>query len=282
MKISHELLTNLIAGCETLGIKQADIVRWKALLAKMPPLLINEQGQLKEWSNPAQGERNNHRHLMHLYGAFESGQFTEEADPKLFAAAKVALNNRIQASTEDATHGFMHTGLAAAGLGLGNLAFARIELLAKHRSIYPSMVDAHFGGPRTLCDDGNGATPEIVNRMIVQSEIGRLLLLPALPDSLPQGTLSGTRARGAITVNRLTWDTKAGTLSAVLTSDAAQTLALALPPDAVISRLTVNGKAQPVTTQGLRKQGCRLSLPKGKPVTIEARFRLPTAAGAKR
>ena len=91
IEIAHELLTNLIAGCETLGIKQDEVTRWKAMLAKLPPLLINDQGQLKEWSNPTQGEKNNHRHLMHLYGAFESGQFSEEADPKLFAAARVAL-----------------------------------------------------------------------------------------------------------------------------------------------------------------------------------------------
>lgn len=44
----------------------ACVVRWQALLAKLPPLLVNGQGQLKEWANPNQGEKNNHRHLMHL------------------------------------------------------------------------------------------------------------------------------------------------------------------------------------------------------------------------
>jgi len=272
IEIAHELLTNLIAGSETLHVNPEGVIRWKAVLAKLPPLLINEQGQLKEWANPAQGEHNDHRHLMHLYGAFESGQFTEEADPVLFAAARVALHNRVSASTEDATHGFMHTGLAAAGLGLGDLAFARVEMLAKHRSIYPSLVDGHFGGPRTLCDDGNGATPEIVNRMIVQSKVGRLELLPALPAALPQGTLSGTRARGAVTVNRVTWDVGAGTLSAVLTSDAAQTLALVLPPGASVDSLTVDGAVRPATPQGVRKMGCVLHLPKGRAVTVQARF----------
>lgn len=280
IEIAHELLTNLIAGCEILHVNPEGVTRWKALLAKLPPLLINEQGQLKEWSNPTQGEQNDHRHLMHLYGAFESGQFSEEADPKLFEAARVALHNRVAASTEDATHGFMHTGLAAASLGLGDLAFARVELMAKHRSIYPSMVDGHFGGPRTLCDDGNGATPEIVNRMIVQSRVGRLELLPALPTTLPHGTLSGTRARGAITVNRVTWDIKAGTLSAVLTSDAAQTLALVLPPGAIIDGLTVDGAACLATAQGVRKQGCTLHLPKGRAVTVNAFFHLTGAKDA--
>ena len=277
IEIAHELLTNLIAGCETLGIKQDEAAHWKVLLSKLPPLLINDEGQLKEWSNPTQGEKNNHRHLMHLYGAFQSGQFSEESDPKLFAAAVVALNNRVSASTEDATHGYMHTGLAAVGLGLGNLAFERVEEMAKRRSIFPNMVDGHNGGPRIFCDDGNGATPEIVNRMLVQSQIGRLALLPALPDALPQGELIGTRARGAITVNRLTWNKNAGTLSSVLTSDHAQTLSLVLPPGVQTHLLTVNGKAQTVTPQGVGKQGCVLSLPKGKAVAIEANFQVPAS-----
>ncbi len=277
IEITHELLTNLIAGCETLGIEKEGVARWKAMLAKLPPLLINNEGQLKEWSNPAQGERNDHRHLMHLYGAFESGQFSEEADPKVFAAARVALQNRVDASREDATHGFMHTALAATGLGMGDLAFARVEELATHRSIYPSMVDAHFGGPRVLCDDGNGATPEIVNRMLVQSKIGRLELLPALPAQMPRGTLTGTRARGNISVDRLAWDMTNGTISVTLTSGSKQQLALVLPPGMAVDKLTINGKAATATLQGVHKQGCTLTLNAGHTTNIEARLR-PLAA----
>ena len=275
IEIARELLTNLCAGCETLGIEKDGVARWKAMLAKLPPLLINEEGQLKEWSNPTQGENNDHRHLMHLYGAFECVQFREEDDPKLYAAAKVALINRVNASKEDATHGFMHTALAAAGLGMGDVAFARIEEMAKHRSIYPSMVDAHFGGPRVLCDDGNGATPEIVNRMILQSEIGRIDLLPALPKALPHGTLSGTRARNAILVNHVAWDMTAGTISAALTADHAQDIALVLPPGATVDTLTANGKAQTIAEMGARKQGCTLHLPKGKTVTVDIQLMQP-------
>lgn len=209
IEITHELLSNLIAGCETLGIEQRGVARWKSLLAKLPPLLINDEGQLKEWSNPTQGEKNNHRHLMHLYGAFESRQFSPDGDPKLFEAAKIALLNRVSASRESATHGFMHMGLAAASLGLGDLAFARIEELAKRRPTNPSMVDSHNPGPQTLCDDGNGAVPEIVARMLMRSEFDTLTFLPALPKELRNGSLKGLRAHGGFEVS-LDW--QAGTL----------------------------------------------------------------------
>jgi len=272
IEITTELLTNLIAGCETLGIEKEGVVRWKALLAKLPPLLINKEGQLKEWSNPIDGESNDHRHLMHLYGAFESQQFSEETDPKLFNAARVAVLNRVNASNEDATHGYMHTGLAAVSLGLGNLAFARIEQLAKRRSIYPSMVDGHYGGPQVLCDDGNGTTPEIVNRMLVQSKLGSLSLLPAMPRVLPKGTVTGLKARGAITVDTLSWDLSAGTCSATLTSDSKQTIALVLPRDVDVKTISVNGKSVPVTTQGVKKLGAEITLPAKSAVKIDITF----------
>ena len=272
ISICRELLKNLIAACETLGVERDGVIRWKAMLAKLPPYLINDEGQLKEWSTPNKGENNNHRHLMHLYGAFESDEFSEEADPKIFQAARVALLNRLKFARETSTHGYMHCGLSATGLGMGNEAYGRLQAMATGRSMYPSLLTGHEPGPRILCDDGNGAIPHIVNRMVVQSRPGRLSLLPAIPEALPTGTLRGTRARGQIGVDRVTWDLNAGTLTAVLTSDLKQTLVLVLPPRMLMDKLTLDGRPLAVTDQGVRKQGCQLSLPKGRPVTIEAKF----------
>ncbi|WP_338287008.1 glycoside hydrolase N-terminal domain-containing protein [Luteolibacter sp. LG18] len=273
IEITQELLTNLIAGCELLGIEKEGVVRWKALLAKLPPLLVNNEGALKEWSNPKQGEQNNHRHLMHLYGAFESLQFSPDSDPKLFEAAKVALMNRVKASQEDATHGYMHTGLAAAGLGMGDLAFARIEEMAKHRSTYNNMVAAHYGGPRILCVDGNGATPEIVNRMFIQSRVGDLTLLPAVPKALPKGSLKGTRARGNITVEEIQWDLGAGTCEVTLSSAAKQEVVIALPNELGVTKMSVGDKEVAVAAQGVARSGAKVMLPKGSPVKIAVAFK---------
>ena len=270
--IARELLSNLIAACQTLRIEAEGVQRWKQLLAKLPPYLINKEGQLKEWSTPSKGENNNHRHLMHLYGAFESQEFSEEADPILFRAARVALTNRLRYSRETSTHGYMHCALSAAVLGMSEEAYGRLKIMATGRSMYPSMVASHEPGPRILCDDGNGAIPEIVNRLIVQSKPGRLMLLPALPRGMSRGLLNGTRARGQIGIERLRWDMPAGTLSAAITSGVTQEIALVLPPGMVADKLTVNGVAQKVVSQGVGKQGCNLILPKGKRLAIEAEF----------
>ena len=272
ISICRELLNNLIAACETLGVERDGVVRWKAMLAKLPPYLINDEGQLKEWATPSKGENNNHRHLMHLYGAFESQEFNEAADPQLFQAARVALLNRLKFARETSTHGYMHCGLSATGLGLGNEAYGRLQAMATGRSMYPSLLTGHEPGPRILCDDGNGAIPEIVNRMVIQSKPGRLMLLPALPDALPKGILTGTKARGQIEIGRLTWDMTAGELTAILTSGVKQTVALVLPPGMTADYLTVNRTPQHIVEEGVRQQGCTLMLPKGKAVTIEAGF----------
>lgn len=280
ISICRELLNNLIGACETLGIERDGVTRWKAMLAKLPPYLINEEGQLKEWATPDKGENNNHRHLMHLYGAFESDEFSEEADPKLFQAARVALWNRLKFARETSTHGYMHCGLAATGLGLGNDAYGRLQAMATGRSMYPSLLTAHEPGPRILCDDGNGAIPQIVHRMVIQSRPGRLSLLPALPQALPQGTLRGIRARGQIGVDRVSWDLTAGSLSVVLTSGIQQDITLVLPPGMVTDQLTVNGAAHALAPQGTRQQG-KVTLPKNKPVVIEAKLHLERSLGGR-
>ena len=55
-----------------------------------------------------------------------------------------------------------------------------------------------------MCDDGNGAVPEIVARMLMRSEFGTLTFLPALPKALPNGSVKGLRARGGFEVS-LDW-----------------------------------------------------------------------------
>lgn len=273
ISICRELLGNLIAACETLKLETAGVARWRAMLEKLPPYLINEEGQLQEWSTPGKAENNNHRHLMHLYGAFESDEFNEEADPKLYEAARVALRNRLKFAKETSAHGYMHSGLAATALNMPEEAYGRLKVLATERSMYPSLVTSHEPGPQILCDDANGAIPQIVNRMLAQSKPGRLALLPALPSTLPRGEIRGIRAKGQLGIDRLAWDTKAGTLQANVTSPIHQEFILVLPYGAKVDELQINGAPQAPTPQGVGKQGCKLVIGAHQTLTISARFR---------
>lgn len=65
--ICREVLSTLITLCEERGLETDHLSHWKALLNRLPPYLINEDGALKEWAHPDLADNYNHRHVSHLY-----------------------------------------------------------------------------------------------------------------------------------------------------------------------------------------------------------------------
>lgn len=60
--VAKELLTNVAAACDELRVEPQGMRKWKAMLAKMPPYLINQEGALQEWASPEKGESYDHHH----------------------------------------------------------------------------------------------------------------------------------------------------------------------------------------------------------------------------
>ena len=67
--------------------------------------------------------------------------------------------------------------------------------------VYPNMFDAH---PPFQIDGNFGFTAAICN-MLVQSEIGYIELLPALPDLWKDGSVSGIIAKGNVEIS-MVWE----------------------------------------------------------------------------
>jgi len=268
--VTKEVLTNLVAACEELGVEKDGVARWKAMLAKMPPCRVNEQGELSEWALPGHREHYGHRHHAHLYPVFQSHEFTPEETPELWEAAKAALRKKIDSSGEQSSFGRMQAGLAAAYLGMAEEAFGRLAIMAVRKSMYPSLITSHEPGQGIFNTDANGSIPELVNSLLVFSRPGRLDLLPALPQALPRGSLSGILARGQIKIDRLAWDKPAGKITLDLTSGKDQTLTLGLRQAAAIKTVEAHGAE---VKESARGANCReVSVKAGRTARLELAF----------
>jgi hypothetical protein len=249
--VAREVLTKLISACQTLGIEQEGVPRWKALLARLPDYPVNRDGHLPEF--PGKTMRAAHRHHSQLYPCFQSFDPVFETDAKLRTAAQATVRAKILASDnggEDSSFGRVQAGVSAAFLRMPEEAYSRLEVMAVRRSMNPSLITSHNPNARTFNTDGNGGIPHIVNTMLVFSRAGIIDLLPALPAEWPRGEIRGMLARGRITINRLAWDAPGRTVRVSLTSRTDQTV-----------KLRVNGSEQ------------SLRLPKNKPVEAEMKWK---------
>jgi alpha-L-fucosidase 2 len=246
--VAKEVLTNLISACGILEIEADSIRKWKEMLSKMPPYLINEEGALQEWIIPGYPDHYNHRHFSHLYPLFQSFEFSPEYTPELWEASRVALHKRLDHWTAcTSSHGRMHAALCAVRLGEGDTALSLLSKMATGRSMYPSLVTAHYENEAVFNVDANGAIPEVINNMLVFSLPGVLDVLPALPKDLTKGAISGVLCRGQICIERLAWNQSAGTVKLELTSGVEQSITVRLPRQ--VEMLTIDGKGVDVVYQ---------------------------------
>jgi len=250
---ARHALTTAADVCTHLGIKPDMAARWRALCARLPPYRVDEDGALAEWAWPGLETPHDHRHVSHLYPVWPLHDINPDDTPELAAAARTALLRR--GDENFSAHGSLHRALCAARLKDGEAARANLLKILGRSMLFRSLMTSHNPDLETYNADAAHCLPAIVVEMLVDSRPGIVELLPALPAEWSRGSLRGIATRTRVTVDELSWDLRAGLVSAVLTSAQEQPLTL-------VCRRAVKASDQRL---GIR-------LPAGTPVTVTVRL----------
>jgi alpha-L-fucosidase 2 len=218
---------------------QDEVPRWKVMLSKLPPYMINQDGAIKEWSRADLLDHYQHRHLSHIYAAFPGREIGRHHE--LYPAFRKAVDLRLSVGmSSQSGWSLMHAANILARWRDGDAALEVLTRLSQScvgsnfftfhndwRRMGVTLGGAGPGAPPFQIDANMGWT-SAVQEMLLSSDIGKVIVLPALPSTWRLGEISGLRCRGGISTS-LRWDTKRGAVELDLATDRDQTVDVLFP-----------------------------------------------------
>ncbi len=267
ISVCREVLSNLVEACELLSIEADGIPKWKAMLAKLPPYLLEPDGTLKEWAWSDLEERYNHRHISQGYGAWPGDEIDPDRTPQLAKALVKANRKRVHERL--AAHSQCQRALIGARLKDSYMVDSELRQLLEQGFVGTTLLCPHDPYANMRIADAQGGIPAIMMEMLAYSRPGVIEVLPALPPSLVKGAINGMLLRTFASLDKLEWNMDARTVDLTITSLRKQDVTLiARYGIQEISASSGVLAAKPLAGEAT----CDLRLPERKPVEIHLKI----------
>ena len=258
-----QLYEDAAKAAEVLGQDTELAAKWKENQSKLKgPIEIGDDGQIKEWyeettldsMKPQGADPAGHRHLSHMLGLFPGDLIAQKEE--WLQSAKVSMDYRTDNSTGWGMGQRINTW---ARLGEGNKAHELIQNLFKG-GIYPNLWDTH--APFQI--DGNFGYTSGVSEMLLQSNMGYLNLLPAIPDVWADGSVDGLIARGNFEVD-MDWAKTSLTKAEILSKNGGE-CEIGYP--GIAKAKIVDSKGAEVTVEKVSEDRIKFNTTKGETYTM--------------